>query len=84
MWYNSLLERNLLPDFLIRIGIRRICAKRLAEEHDDDLEKQHEKFMRFVNQLRQSPIAVETNAANQQHYYMNCPPNFFNAYWVSI
>ena len=75
MWYNSLLEKNLLPDFLIRIGIRRICAQRLADENENDLEKRHEKLMRFVDQLKQSPIAVETNTANEQHYEV--PSQFF-------
>ena len=28
----GLAERGLLPDFLIRLGIRRLCARRLREE----------------------------------------------------
>ena len=75
MWYNSLLEKHQLPDFLIRIGIRKICAQRLADETTGDVELQHEKFMRFVELLRQSPIAVETKAANEQHYEV--PTQFF-------
>ena len=75
MWYNSLLEKGLLPDFLIRIGIRDICAQRLKEETVADLEQQQKQFMDFVNLLKQSPIAVETRAANQQHYEV--PTGFF-------
>jgi len=30
-WYTPLLERDLLPDWLIRVGIRRLCAARLQE-----------------------------------------------------
>ncbi len=29
---SSLLEKNILPDFLIRYGIRRNCKQRLREE----------------------------------------------------
>jgi cyclopropane-fatty-acyl-phospholipid synthase len=75
MWYDALLEKDKLPDFLIRNRIRAICAKRLADEHVGDIEKQQEKFMRFVDLLRQSPIAVETAAANAQHYEV--PTRFF-------
>lgn len=75
MWYNTLIEKDLVPDFLIRIGIRQICAQRLREETLDDVEKQHDKFMRFVSLLKESPIAVETKAANEQHYEV--PTKFF-------
>lgn len=75
MWYNSLLEKNQMPDFLIRTGIRKICAQRLKEEAVGDFEKQHDKFMSFVNILKESPIAVETRAANEQHYEV--PTKFF-------
>ena len=64
-----------MPDFLIRIGIRGICEQRLKEENVGDLEKQHEKFMHFVEGLKTSPIAVETRAANEQHYEV--PTKFF-------
>ena len=75
MWYNNFLEKDLVPDFLIRIGIRRICAQRLKEETVGDMDMQHDKFMEFVKLLKQSPIAVETNAANEQHYEL--PTKFF-------
>jgi cyclopropane-fatty-acyl-phospholipid synthase len=75
MWYSSLLERNLIPDTLIRSAIRSNCEQRLKDENIDDLEKQHEKFMKFVAMLRESPIAVETRAANEQHYEV--PTKFF-------
>ena len=75
MWYNTLLEKDLVPDFLIRIGIRTICEQRLKEENVGDVARQHEKFMDFMSLLKQSPIAVETKAANEQHYEV--PTRFF-------
>ena len=33
----DLAERGLLPDALVRLGIRRLCGQRLREEGDGDL-----------------------------------------------
>ena len=38
---DRLLERNLLPDWLIRLGIRRLLAQRLREENQGNGEAQH-------------------------------------------
>lgn len=75
MWYNTLLEKDLVPDFLIRKGIRRNCERRLADEQINDLEEQHDKFMSFVEILKKKPIAEDTSAANEQHYEV--PTRFF-------
>jgi cyclopropane-fatty-acyl-phospholipid synthase len=74
-WYTPLLERGLLPDWLIRFGIRRICAARLREEDCRDVERQRERLLRFIEELKAGPIAVHTAAANAQHYEV--PPEFF-------
>jgi cyclopropane-fatty-acyl-phospholipid synthase len=71
----GLLESNLVPDFLIRIGIRRLLAQRLREEDRGTPEEQQRHLMNFVQQLRQSEVAIETVAANQQHYEV--PSEFF-------
>jgi cyclopropane-fatty-acyl-phospholipid synthase len=71
----KLLESNQLPDPLIRAGIRRLLAARLREEDKGDPETQQAHFMRLVEQLRQSPVAIETQAANEQHYEV--PSEFF-------
>lgn len=64
----SLLDRGLLPDWLIRMGIRRLLRKRLrAEAHASDAAR--EAYMtRYVQTLRESPIAINTREANEQHY----------------
>jgi cyclopropane-fatty-acyl-phospholipid synthase len=67
----TLAERRLLPDWLIRIGIRRLLTKRLRKL-DGDGQEVARKFAEF---LRQQPIAVHTSAANSQHYEV--PPAFF-------
>ena len=71
----DLLEKNLLPDWLIRAGIRRLLAVRLRDENKGGIEKQKQHLMAFVEELKQSPIAVHTADANNQHYQV--PTEFF-------
>lgn len=68
-------ERGLLPDALLRLGIRRLCAQRLRDEHGNDLALADKRFAQLLNTLRNSPIAIETDAANAQHYEV--PARFF-------
>jgi len=68
-------EAGLLPDAVIRAGIRALNRRRLGEEHRGGIEALREHQRSFVRMLRQSPIAVLTEAANEQHYEV--PPEFF-------
>jgi cyclopropane-fatty-acyl-phospholipid synthase len=71
----TLLEKNLIPDGLIRIRIRQLLRQRLAEEGQGGLEAVQERFMALVAKLRTSPIAINTAEANEQHYEV--PPRFY-------
>ena len=71
----DLCERGLVPDFLTRHGIRRLCAQRLHEEGADQLDAVDLRFRTLLAALRESPIAIETAAANTQHYEL--PTRFF-------
>jgi cyclopropane-fatty-acyl-phospholipid synthase len=73
---NTWLEKNLLPDWLIRIGIRRLLRERLREEDKGDSVKQRAHLLQLVEELKKSPIAIETKAANEQHYELS--PRFFH------
>jgi len=64
----SLLERDFVPDVLVRLGIRHLLRQRLREEDLGDIEQQREHLLSFINQLKAGPLAIETLAANQQHY----------------
>jgi cyclopropane-fatty-acyl-phospholipid synthase len=75
MWAMTLLERNILPDWLIRLAIRRIHAQRLRMENRHDIVAQQEALRSFVAELKRSPIAIHTDAANRQHYEV--PAAFF-------
>ena len=73
--YTKWLERGLVPDWLIRLGIRRLLAARLREESHGGPEAQAERLMHFLGQLRRGPIAIRTDAANAQHYEV--PSEFY-------
>lgn len=64
----ELAERGLIPDPLLRQGIRRLCAQRLRDEHAGDIERVDARARLLLGKLRESPIAIETDAANTQHY----------------
>jgi len=70
-----LLEKNLLPDFLIRIGIRQRLKDALRRQSKDGLEFSQERMIKLINKLKASPIAVNTQEANEQHYEV--PAEFF-------
>jgi len=75
MSLEALLERDLLPDALLRFGIRRLLRARLREQGRGGLEAQLTALQALIAQLRASPIAIETAAANEQHYEV--PTRFF-------
>ncbi len=66
----SLAEIGMVPDFLIRFGIRRLLARRLQENSAVNLTE-------FTEMLRTSPLAIATESANQQHYEV--PVSFFKS-----
>lgn len=68
MWYNTLLEKNNVPDAVMRAGIRRLLKLRLREEDKGSPEAQQAHLMLLIEELKSSPIAVNTGAANEQHY----------------
>ena len=72
---DRLLEKNFLPDQLIRFGIRRLTRARLREEKKESPEAQQKHLTELIANLRQSPIAVNTPDANTQHYEV--PTDFF-------
>ena len=75
MWYHKLIEQNRVPDFLLRKGIRKLLAQRLRDENKGGVEAQRTHLMALIDQLKASPIAVNTADANQQHYEV--PTQFY-------
>ena len=71
----ELAERGLVPDFLIRAGIRNLCRKRLRQCLADDCEANAELAEKYIEESDASPMAVLTDKANEQHYEV--PAEFY-------
>jgi cyclopropane-fatty-acyl-phospholipid synthase len=71
----ALAEGGWVPDPLLRHGIRRLLRQRLADEEAGGPEATAERLRRWVETCRTGPVAIETDAANDQHYRV--PPEFF-------
>ena len=65
----ELMERGYVPDWLTRVGIRRLLAERLRGTEHTAVRA------RLEAELRASPIALHTADANAQHYEV--PAAFF-------
>jgi len=68
-------EQGLVPDSVIRGGIRRLLRSRLAELRADDVEQAARTTARFIAEMNIGPIAPLPHKANEQHYEL--PPEFF-------
>ena len=68
-------ESGLVPDAVIRAGIRRLLEAKRKEIHAGDEEYAASTLNAFVEQMNQSPIALVTDLANEQHYEV--PAEFF-------
>lgn len=75
MWYEKILASGLIPDFVIRYAIRAQLEEKLGTESRGGSEEAAERLMAYAAEIRQSPIAIETDAANEQHYEV--PAEFF-------
>lgn len=75
MWYDKLLVNNQIPDFLIRMGIRKYLKQRLREENKGSEEAQQRHLLQLIHTLKNAPIAVNTADANEQHYEV--PTEFY-------
>ena len=71
----QLAESGMLPDFLIRAGIVSNCKSRIKNETSVNLEDLQEKKQEWISVMKESPIALVPDKANQQHYEV--PPTFF-------
>ncbi|HSN32678.1 MAG TPA: cyclopropane-fatty-acyl-phospholipid synthase family protein [Ideonella sp.] len=68
-------ERGIVPDGLVRAGIRRLLRARLEEVAANDPAAAAARAEAFVAAMRISPIALLPHKANEQHYEV--PSAFF-------
>ena len=71
----GLVERGLVPDSLVRTGIRTLLERRLEDDVPADPEARAQAAARVRDAMAESPVAVATDAANRQHYEV--PPGFY-------
>lgn len=68
-------ESGLVPDTVVRAGIRRLLESKRKEIHSGDLEFAAITENEFVAMMNSSPIALVPDRANEQHYEV--PAEFF-------
>ena len=72
---NNLIAKDILPDAVIRFGIRQRLANVLAKNQETSVEAQKARLMRHVAELKAMPVAIGTQEANEQHYEV--PTRFY-------
>jgi cyclopropane-fatty-acyl-phospholipid synthase len=72
---DSILETDLLPDAVVRVGIRNLLARNLRDWRQPTPEHGRAALQAHVDGLTRSPIAIQTRAANEQHYEV--PTRFY-------
>ena len=71
----ELAEKGIIPDYFIRQGIVRNCENRLNNENVSNTEEVSSNKQIWIEQMKESPIALVPEKANEQHYEV--PPAFF-------
>lgn len=68
-------EQGLVPDSVIRAGIRRLVKDRLDEIKGENADAAADLESVFIREMNAAPIALVPEMANQQHYEV--PSSFF-------
>ena len=71
----SNIEQGRIPDGLVRLGIRQLLRRRLAEIDSGSCEEQQERFVAFREDANRQQVALVPEKANEQHY--EWPAGFF-------
>jgi len=75
MWYIKLAETNLFPDWLLRLGVRISLWIGVLQKKIKPFAEREEEMQRLIEKLKASPVAVQTDKPNVQHYEV--PSDFF-------
>ena len=71
----ELMERGLLPWWLVRRGVQHVVRERGQEIARLTNSEKFERLSRFIAELKASPIALVPEKANEQHYEV--PASFY-------
>lgn len=74
----DLSEAGYIPDVILRRGIRLLLKQRLQEIDANDIASSAQQQTLFVDHMKDSPIALLTEKANEQHYEI--PAEFYR--WI--
>ena len=70
-------EQGLIPDTVIRAGVRHLCKQRLAEIYAGNAEASSGASEQFVAHMNAAKLALLPHKANEQHYEV--PAAFYAA-----
>ena len=71
----KLAEKQLIPDFAIRYGIRALLKKRIDSLVSTNPEENTQSKIDFIHKMNASKIALVPELANKQHY--DIPASFY-------
>jgi cyclopropane-fatty-acyl-phospholipid synthase len=74
-WHMRLVETNRVPDWLIRVVVRRSLSRTLRQRYKASPERRTAEKRMLIENLQHSPIAIHTDDPNRQHYEV--PSEFF-------
>ena len=72
------LQRDLLPDSVLRLGSRWGARARVRQEGVGGVEETEYRIRALIERMSSGPIAEATDVANEQHYEL--PPEFFGLF----
>ena len=72
---HELTERGMVPDMLIRRGIRSLLCARLDDIGSKNCQNMADREQSFIQSMDVAPVAITPGKANEQHYEL--PADFF-------
>jgi cyclopropane-fatty-acyl-phospholipid synthase len=73
---NTVLAKNIIPDPIVRFGIKKLLKQRIKEDIGFDENIKNRNKESFLARQKTYPIAVNTRDANEQHYEV--PTDFYH------
>jgi cyclopropane-fatty-acyl-phospholipid synthase len=75
MWYLKPVYSGIVPDWLLRWTMRASICSSNRRRYRSSVDQRNTAKRALIEKLRQSPIAIQTDAPNEQHYEV--PTSFF-------
>ncbi|MFN2363446.1 MAG: cyclopropane-fatty-acyl-phospholipid synthase family protein [Halarsenatibacteraceae bacterium] len=72
---DKILAKGWVPDLLLRLAVKSRLSSKLRRQRVEDIEERSNRLKLFIEDLKEQPIAIKTDRANEQHYEL--PSEFF-------